>query len=217
VSSASRFLFAATSHRCATRIAKSASTAVSAIEIARAKRTIFEADIASFLKTSQASSICLISAINQHPPAALRFSHNKIPFGSTTPSGGEYVPHRRRFLVSVAGSLAQGLQPAVWQGQRGSVLKVLTVDPTTGNFAGVFLSSPVGPCPAVPYDAVGRIQGPRVVFQTSRNWTSDCRVTTVGSGRFVSPTTVVTRWIATYVGPDGRVVRVRGTDVFQRI
>ena len=120
-------------------------------------------------------------------------------------------------LVSVAGSLAQGLQPAVWQGQRGSVLKVLTVDPTTGNFAGVFLSSPVGPCPAVPYDVVGRIQGPRLVFQTSRNWTSDCRVTTVGSGRFVSPTTVVTRWIATYVGPDGRVVRVRGTDVFQRI
>ena len=132
--------------------------------------------------------------------------------------------HRKRIvaaffllLVSVAGSLAQGLQPAVWQGQRGSVLKVLTVDPTTGNFAGVFLSSPVGPCPAVPYDAVGRIQGPRVVFQTSRNWTSDCRVTTVGSGRFVSPTTVVTRWIARYVGPDGRMVRVRGTDVFQRI
>jgi hypothetical protein len=120
-------------------------------------------------------------------------------------------------LVSVAGSLAQGLQPSVWQGQRGSVLKVLTVDPTTGNFAGVFLSNPVGPCPAVPYDVVGHTQGPRVVFRTSRNWTSDCRVTTVGSGRFVSPTTVATRWIATYVGPDGRVVRVRGTDVFQRI
>src|SRR5262249_19739896 len=90
-------------------------------------------------------------------------------------------------------------------------------DGHTGNFAGVFLSSPVGRCPAVPYDVVGRIQGPRVVFQTSRNWTSDCRVTTVGSGRFVSPTTVVTRWIARYVGPDGRMVRVRGTDVFQRI
>jgi hypothetical protein len=120
-------------------------------------------------------------------------------------------------LVSVAASLAQGLQPSVWQGQRGSVLKVLAVDPATGNFSGVFVSNPVGPCPAVPYDVVGRIQGPRMVFQTSRNWTSDCRVTTVGSGRFVSPTTVATRWIATYVGPDGRVVRVRGTDVFQRI
>jgi hypothetical protein len=72
-------------------------------------------------------------------------------------------------LVSVAASLAQGLQPSVWQGQRGSVLKVLAVDPATGNFSGVFVSNPVGPCPAVPYDVVGRMQGPRVVFQTSRN------------------------------------------------
>ena len=118
--------------------------------------------------------------------------------------------------VSAVTASAQGLIPAIWQGQRGSLLKVLTMDPA-GNFAGVFLSSPVGPCPAVPYDIVGRIQGPRVVFQTSRNWTADCRVTTVGVGRFVSPTTVVTRWVATYVGPDGRVVRVRGTDVFNRI
>jgi hypothetical protein len=40
VSSANRFLFDATSHRCAMPIARSAPTAVSAIEIARAKRTI---------------------------------------------------------------------------------------------------------------------------------------------------------------------------------
>jgi len=120
-------------------------------------------------------------------------------------------------LVSVAASSAQGLIPAVWQGQRGSLLKVLAVNPATGDFTGVFISGPSGPCPAVPYDAAGRISGPRVVFQTSRNWTPDCRITTVGSGRFVSPTTVVTKWIATYVGPNGRVVRVRGTEVFQRI
>ena len=119
-------------------------------------------------------------------------------------------------VASAVTASAQGLIPAIWQGQRGSLMKVLTMDPA-GNFAGVFLSSPVGPCPAVPYDIVGRIQGSRVVFQTSRNWTADCRVTTVGQGRFVSPTTVVTRWIATYVGPNGRVVRVRGSDVFQRI
>ncbi len=55
------------------------------------------------------------------------------------------------------------------------------------------------------------------MFQTSRNWTPDCRVTTVWSGRFVSPTTVAARGIATYVAPNGRVVRVRGTEIFQRI
>ena len=119
-------------------------------------------------------------------------------------------------LISTAASSAQGLIPAIWQGQRGSLMKILTMDPA-GNFAGVFISGPTGPCPGVPYDAVGRIQGPRVVFQTSRNWTSDCRITTVGTGRFISPTTVVTRWVATYAGPDGRPVRVRGTEVFQRI
>jgi hypothetical protein len=119
------------------------------------------------------------------------------------------------FLVaSVSASSAQ-LLPSVWQGQRGSILKALWGD--TGNFSGVFINSPAGPCPGVPYDLAGRVRGPRVLFQTSRTWTPDCRVTTVWSGRFVSPTTVATRWVATYVAPNGRVVRVRGTEVFQRI
>ena len=48
-------------------------------------------------------------------------------------------------------------------------------------------------------------------------WNEDCRVITVWSGRFVSPTTVATTGIATYFAPNGRVVRVRGTEVFRRI
>jgi hypothetical protein len=91
------------------------------------------------------------------------------------------------------------------------------VDPATGNFTGVFISGPAGSCPGVPYDLAGRVRGTRVVFQTWRNWTPDCRVTTVWSGRFVSPTTVAARGIATYVAPNGRMVRVRGTEIFQRI
>jgi hypothetical protein len=120
-------------------------------------------------------------------------------------------------IASAAASSAQGLSPSVWQSQRGAVLKVLAVDPATGNFTGVFVSGPAGTCPGVPYDLAGRIRAPRVAFQTSRNWTTDCRTTTVWYGRFVSPTTVVARGIATYVAPDGRVARVRGTEVFQRI
>jgi hypothetical protein len=120
-------------------------------------------------------------------------------------------------LASAAGASAQGLFPSVWQSQRGALLKILAVDPATGNFTGVFVSGPAGTCPGVPYDLAGRVRGPRVVFQTSRNWTTDCRATTVWAGRFVSPTTVVARGIATYVAPNGRVARVRGTEVFQRI
>jgi hypothetical protein len=120
-------------------------------------------------------------------------------------------------VASAVASSAQGLFPSVWQSQRGAVLKVLAVDPATGNFTGVFVSGPAGTCPGVPYDLAGRVQGPRVAFQTLRNWTTDCRATTVWFGRFVSPTTVVARGLATYVAPNGRVARVRGTEVFQRI
>jgi Avidin family len=120
-------------------------------------------------------------------------------------------------LASAAAASAQVLSSSVWQSQRGALLKVVAVDPATGNFTGVFVSGPAGTCQGVPYDLVGRVRGPRVVFQTSRNWTTDCRATTVWSGRFVSPTILVTRGIATYVAPNSRVARVRGTEVFQRI
>jgi hypothetical protein len=120
-------------------------------------------------------------------------------------------------LASTVASSAQGLSPSVWQSQRGTLLKVLAIDSATGNFTGVFISSPAGTCPGVPYDLAGRVRGPRVLFQTSRNWTTDCRATTVWFGRFVSPTTVVTRGITTYVAPNGRLTRVRGTETFQRI
>jgi hypothetical protein len=114
-------------------------------------------------------------------------------------------------VASAVTASAQGLFPSVWQTQRGALLKVLWVD-AGGNFTGVFISSPAGPCPAVPYNVGGSVRGPRVVFQTSRNWTSDCNVTTNWSGRFVSPTTVVARGSATFAGR-----RALGTEVFQRI
>jgi hypothetical protein len=80
-------------------------------------------------------------------------------------------------VASTATGSAQGLFPSVWQTQGGAVLKVLWVD-AGGNFSGVFISSPGSPCPGVPYNLAGSIRGPRVFFQTSRNWTPDCNVTT---------------------------------------
>jgi hypothetical protein len=114
-------------------------------------------------------------------------------------------------VASTATGSAQGLFPSVWQTQRGAVLKVLWVD-AGGNFSGVFISSPGSPCPGVPYNLAGSIRGPRVFFQTSRNWTPDCNVTTNWSGRFVSPTTVVVRGSAFFGGR-----RITGVEVFQRI
>ena len=119
-------------------------------------------------------------------------------------------------IASATVSWAQGF--SLWKSQNGAILKVLSIDSATGNFSGVFISSPTGQCPAVPYDLAGRVgRGHQVVFQTSRTGTSDCAVTTVWSGRAVSPGTVATRWIARYVAPNGHVVRKRGTEVFQRL
>jgi hypothetical protein len=113
-------------------------------------------------------------------------------------------------LASAAIASAQGLFPSVWQTQRGALLKVLWVD-AAGHFSGVFISSPTAPCPAVPYNVVGSVRGPRVVFQTYRNWTPDCNVTTNWSGHFVGPTTIAATGTAVFAGR-----RVRGTEVFQR-
>jgi hypothetical protein len=65
-----------------------------------------------------------------------------------------------------------GLMLSVWQSQRGALLKVLAVDPATGNFTGAFISVRRAPVRAFP--TIWRaVRGSRVVFQTSRNWTSD--------------------------------------------
>src|SRR5437867_12985413 len=89
-------------------------------------------------------------------------------------------------LASAAAASAQGLFPSLWQSQRGALLKILAVDPATGNFTGVFVSGPAGPCQGVPYDLVGRVRVPRVVFQTSSHRTTYRRAFTVWSVRFVS-------------------------------
>ena len=118
---------------------------------------------------------------------------------------------------SAASASAQGLIPSAWKNEGGAILKILNVNSATGKFSGIFISGPTGPCPGVPYDLAGHAQGDRVQFQTSRGWTTDCRVTASWSGRTVNPTTIATRWIATVIAPDGRASRRRGTELFRRL
>jgi hypothetical protein len=124
-------------------------------------------------------------------------------------------------IASTAASLAQGSlpSPSLWQSERGAILKVLNIDPATGNFSGVFISSPTGPCPAVPYDLAGRVRLPQrhVVFTTSRTWTSDCGGTVVWSGHAIGQGAAAVTWTARTVGPNGRPVTTRGTEIFKRI
>jgi hypothetical protein len=124
-------------------------------------------------------------------------------------------------IASAAASSAQGSlpSPSLWQSERGAILKVLRVDPATGSFSGIFITSPTGPCPAVPYDLAGRVQLPqrRVAFTTSRTWTSDCGGTVVWSGRAIGTGAAAVTWTTRSVGPNGRVATRRGTEIFKRI
>jgi hypothetical protein len=120
-------------------------------------------------------------------------------------------------VASAAAASAQGMLPSVWQSERGAILKVLAADPVTGEFSGVYLSTPTAPCPLVPYRVAGRFRAPWVGFQTSRTWTPDCAATAIWSGRLIGPGTLALRWRATSVGPDGRMVRRYGREIFQRL
>ena len=122
-------------------------------------------------------------------------------------------------IASATASSAQNWRPTIWQSERGAILKVLSIDSATGNFSGVFISSPTDPCPAVLYDLAGRVRLPQrhVVFRTSRTWTSDCGGTVVWFGRAIGPGTAAVTWTARSVGPNGQVIRIRGAEIFKRI
>jgi hypothetical protein len=124
-------------------------------------------------------------------------------------------------IASTAASSAQGSlpSPSLWQSERGAILKVLRIDPATGSFSGIFLSSPTGPCPAVPFDLAGRVQPAqrRVAFTTSRTWTTDCGGTVFWRGRSIGQGAAAVTWTTRSVGPNGRVVTRRGTEIFKRI
>jgi len=118
-------------------------------------------------------------------------------------------------IASTAVSWAQN--PTVWKSQQGAILKVLSIDSATGNFSGIFISSPTGPCSGVVYDLAGRQRGNRFAFQTSKTVQSDCALTVVWSGRTDGQGTLATRWIVKSVAPNGPPVKKRGTEVFQRV
>ena len=122
-------------------------------------------------------------------------------------------------IASATASSAQNWRPTLWQSERGAIIKVLSIDPATGNFSGILISSPTGACPAVRYDLAGRVRAPqrRVAFTTSNTWSSDCQGTVVWHGRSIGPGTAAVTWISKSAGPNGQVITSRGTEIFTRM
>ncbi|HEV3183885.1 MAG TPA: avidin/streptavidin family protein [Xanthobacteraceae bacterium] len=100
-----------------------------------------------------------------------------------------------------------------WQNQRGSTLEIFWVNPA-GPFDGVFINQAAGfECQGIPYPAVGTAAPAAVIFTVSF---TKCRSQTVWRGQ-VSGTTMSTKWVLTYVKPNGGIGILRGTDVFTRL
>src|SRR5262249_29798793 len=118
-------------------------------------------------------------------------------------------------LASATAASAQSWRPTIWQSERGAIVKVLNIDPATGNFSGILITGPTGACPGVRYDMTGHVRRAqrRADFAASNTWSSDCAGTVVWRGRAIGPDTAAVRWIAKSTGPNGRVVTRRGTEI----
>ena len=121
-------------------------------------------------------------------------------------------------LLVVATTLSASAQslpvPSYWLNQRGSEMKLYSVD-AGGNFKGVYINHAAGfQCQNTPYDLWGHSVGNRVKFKVVwQNWAADCHSKTIWRGRLIGPT-LATWWLLVVYNPDGSVSKLRGTDVF---
>jgi hypothetical protein len=123
------------------------------------------------------------------------------------------------FLVATTvGTLAQSLPvPSFWQNQRGSYMKLYSMD-AQGHFIGVYMNnaegfkcrySPFNP----PYQVTGKAHGAKVRFTVVwDNGVQNCNSTTVWHG-LLNGKTLATVWILTGKG----MPPIFGRDVFQQL
>jgi Avidin family len=108
-----------------------------------------------------------------------------------------------RFVAAIAllaaGTIAVFAQslpvPSYWLNQRGSEMKLYSIDPQ-GNFVGVYINHAQGfACQGTPFDLHGRASGKNVTFTVVwQNQWQNCHSRTVWSG-FVSGNIIPTNWV----------------------
>ena len=108
--------------------------------------------------------------------------------------------------------------PSTWVNDKGSVMWVQTLDPSTGKFTGTYVNNAAGfKCQGAPYQLEGSAIGNQVNFFV--NWKGafapDCKSMTIWNGRVVG-NRITTMWTLYYVGADWSFHRMTGQDVFTR-
>jgi Avidin family len=113
-----------------------------------------------------------------------------------------------------ASAFAQSLPvPSYWRSQRGSEMKIYTVD-AQGIFKGIFVQHDGGlTCENTPYNLAGREKGNHVEFTVVWiNFVENCNSQTFWHGH-IEGKTIRTRWV---LYSQGKVpLSLSGTDIFQ--
>ena len=119
------------------------------------------------------------------------------------------------FAAGLAAS-AQSLQPnTVWRNERGSELRISSIDPD-GPLRGSYINRATGyRCQNTPYPVVGWVSGDKIAFAV--RWTSpeaDCGSITSWTG-YLSEGRLVTSWdLVRASAQDGKPQVLHGADVF---
>lgn len=113
---------------------------------------------------------------------------------------------------------AQVVPGSMWENQRGSVLRVKTVNPD-GSFEGTYINNAAGfSCRGTPYQVTGWLNQDAIGWVV--NWKSraaDCKSITSWAGVMVSPKIIETIWSLGFTSPyKGASVIVGSDDFFKQ-
>jgi|SRR5215217_7266550 len=133
------------------------------------------------------------------------------------------IPMKKLFaliflVLAPLSAQAQVTVPSRWVNDKGSVMSIHTLDPSTGKFAGTYINNAAGfKCQGSEYQLEGSATGNQVNFLV--NWKGifvpDCKTITIWNGRIVS-NRITTMWTLYYVGSDWRFHKLTGQDVFTK-
>jgi hypothetical protein len=134
---------------------------------------------------------------------------------------------RATFLFIVAAALAftasvgwaQGIPAgSTWENQRGSTLRIISIDSSTGAVQGEYINQAAGfGCKVTPYTVTGWVDGDKIAFAVRwKNATADCKSLTSWTG-YLEKGFLVTDWNLVHMDADlGRPTIMRGSDLFTK-
>ena len=117
-------------------------------------------------------------------------------------------------LLGTASAAAQTITaPTTWINQRGSILKIDTIDPK-GKITGWYTNKdPKTECRDTAYPIGGRTDGKAILFVTAF---PPCFTVTEWQGALSGPTMLSTKFEAAYPQGNGHLAIWKGADVFTR-